>query len=77
MCLLEHYLYYVVTNSYTKFQVNISKEKSGKLKCGRQMDGQTVSKLVHLNTLSKRLELKHQTVNIKMLNFYKFQGTIK
>ena len=31
-------LYYVKTNSYTKFQVNIlkdSREKSGKLKCDR------------------------------------------
>ena len=37
---LELDLYYVMTNSYTKFEVNISKdsrEKSGKLKC----DGQT------------------------------------
>ena len=33
---LELDLYYVMTNSYTKFQVNISKdgrEKSGKQKC--------------------------------------------
>ena len=37
-------LYNVITNSYTKFQVNISKdcrEKSGKLKCDRQTDRQT------------------------------------
>ena len=36
-------LYYIMTNSYTKFQVNISKddrEKSGKLKCDRQTDGE-------------------------------------
>ena len=37
-------LYYVVTNVYTKFQVNISKdgrEKSGKPKCDGLTDGQT------------------------------------
>ena len=37
-------LYYVLKNSYTKFQVNISKdgrEKSGKLKCDRKTDRQT------------------------------------
>ena len=37
-------LYHVMTNSYTKFQVNISKdsrEKSGKLKCDGRTDGQT------------------------------------
>ena len=37
-------LYYVMTNSYTKFQVNISKddrEKSGKLKCDGRTDWQT------------------------------------
>ena len=36
--------YYAMTNSYTKFQVNISKdsrEKSGKLKCDGRTDGQT------------------------------------
>ena len=41
---LELDLYYVITNSYTKFQVNISKdcrEKSGKLKCDRQTEGRT------------------------------------
>ena len=35
-------LYHVITNTYTKFQVNISKdsrEKSGKLKCDGQTDG--------------------------------------
>ena len=49
---LDVVLYYVMTNSYTKFQVNISKgsrEKSGKLKCDgrthRIIDGQTASKL--------------------------------
>ena len=39
-------LYYVMTNSYTKFQVSISKdsrEKSGRLKCDGQTDGQTDS----------------------------------
>ena len=41
----------VMTNSYTKFQVNISKddiEKSGKLKCDGQTDGwtETASKLI-------------------------------
>ena len=37
-------LYYIMTNSYTKFQVNISKdsrEKSGKLKCDGRTDWQT------------------------------------
>ena len=41
-------LYDVMTNSYSKFQVNISKEsreKSGKQKCDGQTDGQTASKL--------------------------------
>ena len=36
-------LFYVNTNSYFKFQVNISKdgrEKSGKLRCGGQTDGE-------------------------------------
>ena len=45
---LELDLYYVITNSNTKFQVNISKdcrEKSGKLKCDGRTDGQTASKL--------------------------------
>ena len=34
-------LYYVMTNSYTEFEVNISKDsgkKSGKLKCDGQTD---------------------------------------
>ena len=38
---LELDLYNVMTNSYTKFQVNISKdytEKSGKLKCDGRTD---------------------------------------
>ena len=37
-------LNYVMTNSYTKFQVNMSKddrEKNGKLKCDGQTDGWT------------------------------------
>ena len=44
MAKLELDLYYVITNLYTKFQVNISKdcrEKSGKLKCDGQTDRQT------------------------------------
>ena len=39
-------LYFVMTNSYSKFQVNISKdsrEKSGKLKCDGQTDWRTDS----------------------------------
>ena len=39
-------LYYVITNAYIKFQVNISKdyrEKSGKLKCDGRTDGRTDS----------------------------------
>ena len=39
-------LYYVITNSYTKFQVNIlkdSRKKSGKLKCDRRTDRLTDS----------------------------------
>ena len=39
-------LYYVMSNSYTEFQVNISKddrEKSGKLKCDRLTDRRTDS----------------------------------
>ena len=46
---LELDLYYVMTNLYTKFEVNISKdgrEKSGKLKCDGWTDGeQTMSPL--------------------------------
>ena len=44
MTKVELYLYHVMTNSYTKFQVNISKdsrEKSGKLKCDEGTDGLT------------------------------------
>ena len=44
MTKLELDLYYVMTISYTKFEVNISKdsrEKSGKLKCDRLTDRQT------------------------------------
>ena len=43
---LELDLYYVVKNSFTKFEVKISKdsrEMSGKLKCDRLIDGQTDS----------------------------------
>ena len=38
MTKLELDLYYVMTNSYTKYEVNISidsREKSGKLKCDK------------------------------------------
>ena len=44
MTKLELGLHYVTTNSYTKFESNISKdsrEKSGKLKCDRLTDGRT------------------------------------
>ena len=59
-------LHYVMTNSYTKFYVNLSKdsrEKSGKLKCDvrtdGQSDGQTDSEQTNSPQVSRKGTNKH------------------